>query len=204
MGRPPKGKVIWADRVLRIVSRKTCPKCSRLLLPAAFGPDKRSATGLASWCNECIGRSAAVHRDAMTLEERVDFNVKRAAEKRRWVAANPEAAKAAWRRNQARYREVHPDRIEARSKVDSVLRALVLDLLGNECLACGATEDLTVDHVGDPTDNNLTNLQVLCQPCNSSKGEAPTDHRNEFQRAILRRFEQRAAQQKPEVEPGST
>lgn len=46
------------------------------------------------------------------------------------------------------------------------------------CVTCGATDDLTVDHIipldrllktgGDPYD--LNNLRVLCRSCNSRKG----------------------------------
>lgn len=44
------------------------------------------------------------------------------------------------------------------------------------CAGCGATSDLTVDHVvpiargGTPTPENL---QVLCRSCNSAKGARP-------------------------------
>jgi 5-methylcytosine-specific restriction endonuclease McrA len=42
------------------------------------------------------------------------------------------------------------------------------------CQECGSWHDLTVDHVipeskGGPT--TLENLRVLCQPCNSRKGD---------------------------------
>jgi 5-methylcytosine-specific restriction endonuclease McrA len=176
MGRPPKGRVIWADRAAGIVSRKTCPKCSRLLLPGAFGPDKRTATGLASWCNECIATKTRDIRANWTPERRA-ANVERT---RRWREQHPEDRTLD-----------EPTRLVGRG-VDAVLRSLVFDLLGREC-HCGATDDLTVDHVGDPTDNSLTNFQVLCRRCNSAKGETPVDYRNEFQRAVLRRFEDRAS-----------
>ena len=40
------------------------------------------------------------------------------------------------------------------------------------CTFCGATENLTGDHI-DPTkrtDLTLDDVQVLCQPCNTAKG----------------------------------
>lgn len=50
------------------------------------------------------------------------------------------------------------------------------------CVACGAVEDLTVDHIksldsllksgGDPFDED--NLRTLCRPCNSRKGSRST------------------------------
>lgn len=44
---------------------------------------------------------------------------------------------------------------------------------GHRCVTCGATEDLTLDHIhprsraGNDSDKNL---RTLCRPCNSSKG----------------------------------
>ncbi len=48
------------------------------------------------------------------------------------------------------------------------------------CLRCGATEDLTTDHVipvtlGGP--DTYANLQVLCRPCNTWKGQQIIDYR---------------------------
>lgn len=43
---------------------------------------------------------------------------------------------------------------------------------GWRCLACGSTEDLTVDHVVPKSmggTGSLTNLQTLCKPCNLAK-----------------------------------
>jgi len=77
MARPPKGQVIWADRALRIVSRKTCPRCSRLLPPDRFGPDRRSATGLASLCNECIAYKNRQVITAMPDERRQALNAQK-------------------------------------------------------------------------------------------------------------------------------
>jgi hypothetical protein len=41
------------------------------------------------------------------------------------------------------------------------------------CLKCGATDDLTVDHIralARGGGHNMTNLQTLCRSCNSRKG----------------------------------
>lgn len=36
------------------------------------------------------------------------------------------------------------------------------------CTECGSTERLQVDHIdGDPTNNVLENLRVLCEPCHA-------------------------------------
>ena len=46
------------------------------------------------------------------------------------------------------------------------------------CSACGATQDLTVDH-GNPATRGrpgltLNDVQVLCRPCNARKGDSRT------------------------------
>ncbi|MEC4016030.1 HNH endonuclease [Streptomyces sp. H27-D2] len=64
---------------------------------------------------------------------------------------------------QARYRTpIHPEQ-----------RQRLYERDGYRCLECGATDDLTLDHIypwsrgGADTDDNL---RTLCRPCNSRKG----------------------------------
>lgn len=58
-------------------------------------------------------------------------------------------------------------------------RDAVLEAAGHACEQCGATEDLTADHVialdngGDPFD--LSNGRCLCRTCNSRKGNRPDE-----------------------------
>jgi len=52
-------------------------------------------------------------------------------------------------------------------------RARILERDGNKCMSCGSTEHLCIDHVvpvskGGTSDDD--NLQVLCLPCNTKKG----------------------------------
>jgi hypothetical protein len=52
---------------------------------------------------------------------------------------------------------------------------LVMERDGHRCQECGTTEDLTIDHKLIPwseggSSTDPANLQVLCRPCNSSKG----------------------------------
>jgi 5-methylcytosine-specific restriction endonuclease McrA len=60
------------------------------------------------------------------------------------------------------------------------LRKQVLDRDGHRCLACGATEDLVMDHVVPyvvfgPT--SFKNLQTLCGSCNGIKRDRTYDFR---------------------------
>jgi len=50
----------------------------------------------------------------------------------------------------------------------------------NRCLRCGEHKPLTADHVlplSRGGDSNITNIQPLCGPCNSSKGTRFIDYR---------------------------
>lgn len=53
------------------------------------------------------------------------------------------------------------------------LRTAVFERDGFACKSCGAQHDLSVDHIIPESKNGPTtkeNLQTLCQPCNSRKG----------------------------------
>lgn len=57
----------------------------------------------------------------------------------------------------------------------AVLRQQALDLLPNECVICGSTEKLQVDHiipvsVKPELEFDINNLQILCAFHNNSKG----------------------------------
>jgi hypothetical protein len=61
-----------------------------------------------------------------------------------------------------------------RASIPDEVRSFVFERDGHSCLRCGATEGLTLDHIhpwsiGGP--DTADNLQVLCRPCNSSKGD---------------------------------
>lgn len=52
---------------------------------------------------------------------------------------------------------------------------------GSACLACGATESLTVDHVVPLSvggNNTIVNLQPLCRTCNRAKSTSTIDYRD--------------------------
>lgn len=62
---------------------------------------------------------------------------------------------------------------ERRAPIPAEVRAKVFERDEYRCVRCAATEELALDHVypwslGGP--DTEENLQVLCTPCNSSKG----------------------------------
>lgn len=64
-------------------------------------------------------------------------------------------------------------RFRARPAISPALRFAVYERDGNACVTCGATSDLSLDHIHpyklDGADT-YENLQTLCRPCNSRKG----------------------------------
>lgn len=61
--------------------------------------------------------------------------------------------------------------------------------LYDHCLRCNGTESLSVDHVVPQSrggKNEPINLQVLCKPCNSSKGKNIIDYRPDTDKASMK------------------
>lgn len=72
------------------------------------------------------------------------------------------------------------ERTDYRRKIPASVRDHVFERDGHRCGECGATEDLTLDHIFPWTHGGkdiVSNLRVLCRPCNSSKGARIDDAR---------------------------
>lgn len=69
-------------------------------------------------------------------------------------------------------------------------RYAIIAAFGRSCMACGDTAKINVDHilprsVYDHLKLNLTNLQVLCWPCNEGKGTRDRkDYRTSEQKLV--------------------
>lgn len=60
------------------------------------------------------------------------------------------------------------------------IRSKVFEKYGRKCLCCGATKNLSIDHVVPLSKggvNDISNYQPLCKSCNSKKGTRKTDYR---------------------------
>ena len=67
-----------------------------------------------------------------------------------------------------------------RKAAEKSRRASVLARDECRCLKCGATNDLTIDHIVPRAfggASRISNLQTLCRPCNSAKGATIADYR---------------------------
>lgn len=63
---------------------------------------------------------------------------------------------------------------EQKRQLPKSLREAVYARDGRVCAECGATEDLSIDHIMPEAlggADDLDNLRVLCRPCNSRKGK---------------------------------
>lgn len=91
-------------------------------------------------------------------------------ERRETKLAELERLHAECRANLYEYRRKKANRALANEQ----LRIRVFATWGNKCANCPAVTDLSIDHIKSVFDggsNEESNLQVLCRPCNSSKGK---------------------------------
>lgn len=93
---------------------------------------------------------------------------------RRWEVENPGKRRAI--NQNRRSREINA---EGRFTADDI--ALITKAQGGKCACCGKKRKLTIDHIKPLTkggSNWPSNIQMLCQPCNSSKKDRdPVEHR---------------------------
>lgn len=141
---------------------KFCTGCKEHKPVSEFQRTTQSRDGLKWRCSACHSQQNR------TIYNR---NVKREREKRRLYREN----------NQERVRQYAVDgerrRRARKMNVESTLTRTqwerILRRYGYRCLACGSSENLTIDHVvpiskgGEDTERNV---QPLCGSCNSSKG----------------------------------
>lgn len=179
---------------------KKCPKCKLDLEYGKFGKDKRTPTGLKSWCKSCHNAGTRAHY--LANKKKID------AKNTAWAKANPEARNkhaSNWRaRNpeivkaqKNRWRQANPEKIaeqrkawnksnpekarlytairRARKKSNGVFKVTPEDvskLLTQGCAYCPSPAT-TVDHVvplAKGGSHSIGNLVGSCLDCNLSKG----------------------------------
>jgi hypothetical protein len=172
---------------------KYCGGCDRDKHLWAFNHDATKYDGRCSRCKTCKNeRNRAYHRAhrAEILERKRDYD--REHHNAAWREAHQDEISEY---NRAHHRD-HREQIRERKRsYYQGLRRQVLDHYGWECACCGVSDDLTIDHVdGDGAEHRIElfgnrsagtqfylwlvrndfpddiRVQVLCVPCNSSKG----------------------------------
>lgn len=98
----------------------------------------------------------------------------------------------------AKWNEEHPERrcatehkrrtakTKAGGSYTSAQWIALCNKYGNKCLCCDKKRKLTADHivpVSKGGTSNISNIQPLCGPCNSSKGAKTVDYRRETNNA---------------------
>lgn len=175
---------------------KQCTKCNETKPLEEFYRDRSKTDGRSTRCRSCVREAERRRREANPEPHREASRRWREANReadqeksRRWHEANREAS----RENKRRLREAH--------------REAVLDHYGRECACCGATVDLTIDHVnGDGREHRLqlfgrvqgtsgmywwlikngfpVGLQTLCFSCNRSKRDGQRCRLNHAKAAL--------------------
>lgn len=169
---------------------KQCTKCHVPKPLAEFALDSSKRDGRKSACRECTSGADQAYRQADPERRRVQ--VREAMDRYRQSGARIRPPSRLSPEDAARFREAEAARVAADREQ---LRAVVFSHYGRVCACpgCGATENLTIDHVeGGGTAHRAEvsrgasgthfyrwlvssgfppGFQVLCLLCNSSKGE---------------------------------
>ncbi len=137
-----------------------------------------------AFCKVCRKAQVTAWRAANPERERQRKSSPRnRALAREYAKAHPEKSVEGMRR----WRKRHPEeakrqhRIAAQLRRNMRLRTAILTRDGC-CLRCGATGDLTIDHIKPVLsggDNDPGNLQTLCRRCNTRK-RGVVDHRRKL------------------------
>ena len=179
---------------------KACPKCKLVLGVEMFGPDKRSATGLKSWCKSCHRLSSKsrykLNSDAIKVKNATWRKAHPEAFKtysKSWRIRNPEKVKAlkaewnlknagrvaeqkrTWRESNKEVERLYASIRRARKKANGIFLVTKKDvksLLSKPCFYCHSIAT-TIDHVvpiARGGSHCIGNLVPACLPCNLSKG----------------------------------
>jgi 5-methylcytosine-specific restriction endonuclease McrA len=184
---------------------KRCPSCQETKPLAEFNKDKSNASGYKSRCRACTIRDkrAAYQADperfrasarrsyhsqkadpvrhAAHLARRRDYC-------RRWREKNRSHVRATiynWQtRNRERLKVIADRRLARKAENGGSFTAQEWAALCQQydyrCLACGRKRKLSADHIVPLSKggaSSIDNIQPLCGPCNSGKGDKIIDYR---------------------------
>lgn len=150
-------------------ARNPEPKRAKVRLYRAMYPDRVKQTNQKVWVKK------------MSRPEYREYHRVRT---RRWRAEHPDYRRDYYQRNKLKFL-VWFHRRRARKAQNGGNFTVeewqaLCEQYGNKCLACGAADKLTVDHITPISlggTNDISNIQPLCGRCNSSKGARSIDYR---------------------------
>lgn len=169
---------------------KLCNKCGETKPVTEFHKNARAGDGLKCWCKDC-GKLASAKWFAKNPERskanaakwRESNHKKHHADSAKWRAENPERAKenfAKWYAANPELNRIYSHNRRARERANGGrlspgLAAKLFKLQRGKCACCNVSiaDGNHLDHVipvatGGP--NEDWNMQLLCGPCNMSKG----------------------------------
>lgn len=170
---------------------KECSRCHIALLSTAFGKDSYTPDGLKTWCKVC---NAAYQRQYYRERGMVEYHQayrhtypeRSRKAQLKYYYANRRRLLATNQKHAQRWRRRHPGRIlrsnqERRARSygsrDGTLTMEARQHLYNSwtgiCPRCHRQAVPTLDHIiplSKGGKHSLTNVQLLCRACNSSKG----------------------------------
>ena len=181
---------------------KVCVKCDAEKATSEFYKNSRTWDGLEGQCKECKKAYSKRWQEANPERRRATKSAWKRRNKEavnassaRWREKNPERkrsyAQEWYSKNKDHQSESHrawwqanPDKVRAKNRkrraVQSAAQAFdVVDrdtrsLQEGTCMACGSSEELSLEHLiplSRGGDHGIGNLATLCTPCNSSKKE---------------------------------
>lgn len=167
---------------------RACSVCGEIKSPDEFGVQKKSPDGLRATCKACR-RADRANNPAPYRDENRRYREK----KNKILTPIEKAIEAARKREYAqRDRSKNPSKYVAYTHKRMALKrknggAFTREEWGNlcaqyghRCLCCGEQKKLTVDHVipvSKGGTNDISNLQPLCQSCNTRKRDKIIDYR---------------------------
>lgn len=171
------GKTV-SPKAIKKTGMKHCYKCKTYKPMSNFHKNKSKHDGLHSQCKDC--KAARVQRTFIGPKwpkECIECGKKSHAK-----GLCHSHYKSRYRRDYMRYREAMREK-RIRNNPTSPTNMLERDLIKDAypvCVACGHDGELFVDHIWPAAwqgINGYANYQMLCRPCNSSKGASYKDYR---------------------------
>ena len=172
---------------LAIDGWKVCSKCGERKPVSEFSKSRRTTDGLQDWCKLCMqiySRAYYQTKREEILAQQKEYNATEAGRKvRRAIEGRFRQSSLGARigRQNSRRRRACKVGLVGSHTYEEVLK--LYELQNHRCLCCGELfplEELTEDHVipvGPGVSDRIDNIQLLCGPCNSSKGRQSLDYR---------------------------